>query len=135
MKIGELSKITGLASSKIRFYEKIGLLKSVNREVNGYRTYSKDAITILELITTAQQAGFTLDELRALLPPDLEDWDHHTLLESLKSKLHDIEELERKLASSKAQLKKVLSEIEAKPIDMDCATNAKRVLNKFGLGE
>ncbi len=31
MKIGELAERTGLATSRIRFYERIGLLKSVER--------------------------------------------------------------------------------------------------------
>lgn len=133
MKIGELAEQTGLAPSRIRFYERIGLLKAVTRQANGYRTYPVEAVTILQLISTAQQAGFSLDELKSLLPPDLEDWNHSSLLEALKQKVKDIEEMQSKLAESKAQLLEVLEEIEAKPDDMDCATNAKRVLSQFGL--
>ena len=40
-----------------------------------------------------------------------------------------------RLAQSKAQLLEVLEQIEGKPDDMDCATNAKRVLAHFGLGD
>lgn len=36
MKIGELAQQTGLTTSKIRFYERIGLLKTVDRRSNGY---------------------------------------------------------------------------------------------------
>ncbi|NVK38674.1 MAG: MerR family transcriptional regulator [Gammaproteobacteria bacterium] len=132
MKIGELSERTGLATSRIRFYERIGLLKTVKRQSNGYRSYPKEAVMVLELITTAQDAGFSLDELRALLPADLENWDHSFLLNALKQKVKDIEEMQAKLASNKAQLLEVLNEIEAKPDDMDCADNAKRVLLQFG---
>ncbi|MEP8024042.1 MerR family DNA-binding transcriptional regulator, partial [Vibrio parahaemolyticus] len=32
MKIGELAQKTGLAPSRIRFYERIGLLKTVTRK-------------------------------------------------------------------------------------------------------
>lgn len=31
---------------------------------------------VLDLIATAQKAGFSLDEIRTLLPPDLEQWQH-----------------------------------------------------------
>ncbi len=34
MKIGELAKRSGLAASRIRFYESIGLLKTVDRRSN-----------------------------------------------------------------------------------------------------
>lgn len=135
MKIGELAELTDLAPSRIRFYEKIGLLKTVNRKANGYRSYPPEAVTVLNLITTAQQAGFSLDELRTLLPPNLADWDHSSLLEALQQKVRDIDEIQARLAQSKAQLQEVLAEIEAKPEDMDCATNARRVLSQFGLGK
>jgi DNA-binding transcriptional MerR regulator len=133
MKIGELAERTDLAPSRIRFYEKIGLLKTVNRKANGYRSYPQEAVTVLKLITTAQQAGFSLDELRTLLPSDLADWDHDSLLNALRQKVRDIEEIQARLAQSKAQLQDVLTEIEAKPNDMDCATNARRVLSQFGM--
>lgn len=133
MKIGELAKLTNLAPSRIRFYERIGLLQTVSRKANGYRTYPPEAVIALRLITTAQQAGFSLDELRALLPSDLASWDHGSLLSALHQKVQSIEEMQQRLAESKAQLQKLLAEIEAKPEDMDCSTNAKRVLLQFGL--
>ncbi|GLQ30386.1 MerR family transcriptional regulator [Litoribrevibacter albus] len=134
MKIGELSKITGLASSRIRFYESIGLLQVVKRQANGYRDYPPEAITVLNLIDVAQQAGFTLDELRALLPPDLTQWDHEFLVKALHQKLEDIELLQKKLAENKSKLLEVLKEVEAKPEDMDCDDNARRVLSQFNIG-
>ena len=45
-------------------------------------------------ITTAQQAGFSLDELRTLLPQDLSQWEHGKLLDTLQAKVQDIEALE-----------------------------------------
>ncbi len=132
MNIGELAKKTGLAPSKIRFYEKIGLLKTVKRKANGYRTYPPEAVTVLEMITTGQQAGFSLDELGSLLPADLSQWNHDQLLKTLKQKVEDLEEIERRIASNKARLLEVLKEIEAKPENMDCATNAERVMSQFG---
>ena len=38
-KVGEISKLTGVKSGTIRFYEKCGFLKEVARLPNGYRTY------------------------------------------------------------------------------------------------
>ena len=47
MKIGELARRSGLTPSRIRFYERIGLLKTVDRQSNGYRTYPQQAVMIL----------------------------------------------------------------------------------------
>ncbi|MFT3851107.1 MAG: MerR family DNA-binding transcriptional regulator [Propionivibrio sp.] len=135
MKIGELAERTGLATSRIRFYERIGLLKAVGRQANGYRSYPGDAVLALKLIATGQRAGFSLDELRALLPSDLADWEHGTLLDTLRRKVRDIETLQAQLAQSKAHLVELLAQIEAKPQDMDCAANARRVLSEMRLAE
>ena len=131
MKIGELARRSGLAASRIRFYESRGLLPMVDRMPNGYRRYPTDAQLVLELIDTAQQAGFSLDEIRTLLPTDLDKWDHTTLVETLRRKLTDIIALQARLAESKAQLQALLSDIESKPDDMTCAENARRVLSRM----
>jgi len=68
MKIGELAKEAGLAPSRIRYYEARGLIGSVDRGRNGYRHYSRETRQILEIIVAAQQAGFSLGEIRNLLP-------------------------------------------------------------------
>ncbi len=131
MNIGELAKRTGLTNSRIRFYESAGLLKTVDRRPNGYRTYPPEAVMVLELITTAQAAGFSLEEIRTLLPPDLTQWRHDGLIEALRSKIADIEALEVRLAQSKAQLIALVQDVEAKPDDVDCSANARRVLSRM----
>ena len=128
MKIGELARQTGLTTSKIRFYERIGLLKTVDRRPNGYRTYPPQAVLILGLITTAQRAGFTLDEIRTLLPSDLKHWDHDDLMNALPRKIADIEALQARLPQSKTHLLRLIEDIQARPDNMDCAANAHRVL-------
>ncbi|WP_217473929.1 MerR family transcriptional regulator [Stutzerimonas stutzeri] len=135
MKIGELAQRTGLAPSRIRFYERIGLLKMVERKQNGYRSYPNDAVLALKLISAGQRAGFSLDELRALLPSDLASWEHGNLLETLRRKVQDIETLQAQLAQSKAELIGLIAQIEAKPLDMDCAANARRVLSEIPMAE
>lgn len=128
MRIGELSKRSGLAPSRIRFYESIGLLKTVDRRANGYRTYTPDALLVLQIIARAQKAGFSLDEIRAILPGDLAHWDRGPLLEALRTKIADIEAMQTQLAQSHAQLSALVSEIEAQPEDSDCSANVERFL-------
>ncbi|KKA46189.1 MULTISPECIES: MerR family transcriptional regulator [unclassified Salinivibrio] len=133
MKIGELARRSGLSASRIRFYERIGLLKTVTRQSNGYRRYPPEALTVLSMITAGQQAGFSLDELRTLLPSNISQWDHASLVATLKNKISELAELERKIVANKAQLETVLNDIAAKPYDMDCAENAQRVMSRVGL--
>ena len=80
MRIGELAKISGLAPSRIRFYEASGLIKSVERKANGYRDYAPDTQWVLEIITGAQAAGFSLEEIRQLMPMNASGWQHEELL-------------------------------------------------------
>lgn len=60
--IGAVTKLTGVAPSTLRFYEKKGLLSPIGR--NGLRRqYREDVLNQLQLIALGQAAGFTLDEL------------------------------------------------------------------------
>ena len=67
--IGALAQRTGYRASALRFYEEIGLLEPALR-VSGRRRYAEDAVHRVGLITLCQDAGFSLDEIRRLMPPD-----------------------------------------------------------------
>lgn len=126
MKIGELSKLSGLAPSRIRFYEASGLI-STTRQANGYREYSPQSAQTLAIITCAQQAGFSLEEIRRLLP-NANGWAHDELLEGLRRKVEEIEAMQKRLEQSKAQLLATIAGIESKPDGMQCTENMERVL-------
>lgn len=128
MKIGELASRTGLAASRIRFYEASGLI-SAQRQANGYRRYPEQAVQTLGIISCAQQAGFSLDEIRRLLPQgDSQGLAHAELLASLQRKVGEIEAMQQRLAQNKAQLLGIIASIESKPEGMACADNAERVM-------
>lgn len=124
MNIGTLAKQTGLAQSRIRFYEAQGLLGPVERKANGYRVFAPETQHILSIITTAQDAGFTLDEIRKLLPQSYADgWDRARLTSSLKAKLADIAAMQARLARSQGELEALLARIENSP-DNGCFKSA-----------
>ncbi|WP_010489416.1 MerR family transcriptional regulator [Pseudomonas sp. S9] len=131
MRIGELAKISGLAPSRIRFYEASGLIKSVERKANGYRDYAPDTEWVLQIITGAQAAGFSLEEIRQLMPMNANGWQHDELLDGLKQKVAEIEILQQRLSPNKAQLLLVIKGIEAKPEGMACADNAQMLLHRL----
>jgi len=131
MRIGELAERSGLTASRIRFYEASGLINTVERNANGYREYTTDAVVTLDIITGAQKAGFSLQEIRSLLPTKLGIWQEDKLLDVLKKKVADIEALRERLADSKAQLLGIIETIETSPEGLSCDDNRKRVLNRI----
>ncbi|MGO4380927.1 MerR family transcriptional regulator [Pseudoduganella sp. RAF19] len=133
MKIGDLAKRTGLTPATIRFYEAKGLLKAVDRKSNGYREYPLEAVAILSIIVNAQQTGFTLDEIKQVLPADASGWQHDELIAALRKKVGDIESMEVRLAQNKAHLLTLIQLIDSKPEEMACEDNAARVMDTLGI--
>jgi len=70
--IGELARLAGKRPSLIRYYEQIGLLPRPAR-VHGQRRYDAGVVRTLAVIDTAQRAGLTLDEIKALLSASPDD--------------------------------------------------------------
>ena len=67
LKIGEVSKLSGIGIEALRFYEKSGLLDRPERTESGYRMYDGSVLERLSFIKKAQVLGFTLDEIRELI--------------------------------------------------------------------
>lgn len=66
MTIGDVARQTGLNTSAIRYYERYGLLPEPARE-GGQRRYDREVLTRLAVVRMAQEAGFSLEEIRTLL--------------------------------------------------------------------
>jgi|SRR5829696_5831252 MerR family transcriptional regulator, redox-sensitive transcriptional activator SoxR len=64
--IGEVARRTGLRASAIRYYESIGLIPAPGRS-SGQRRYGSDVFTKLAIVRMAQDAGFTIEEIRTLV--------------------------------------------------------------------
>jgi DNA-binding transcriptional MerR regulator len=62
MRIGELSRATGLSHDTLRFYETRGLIAAA-RTANGYRHYPAQTLQTLLYVRTAQRLGFSLGEI------------------------------------------------------------------------
>ena len=63
MKIGEIAKAAGVSTSRIRFYEREGIIPAADRGANGYRDYPAELIGLLCFIEQAQGLGFSLREI------------------------------------------------------------------------
>lgn len=72
LKIGEVARRSGVASSALRFYEERGLISST-REGSGHRCYPRTVLRRIAFIVFAQRIGLTLEEIAtelAKLPAD-----------------------------------------------------------------
>lgn len=86
--IGELGRRTGLATSALRYYERVGLLVPDGR-VNGRRYYGSAGAEQVALIRLCQDAGFTLAEIRAFVAAGSRR--HPSWLRLMKAKLVELE--------------------------------------------
>ncbi len=73
--IGELARRTGVATSALRYYERIGLLSPAER-AGQRRHYSPSSAERVALIRLCQDAGFTLAEIGRLLDGWSRAWGH-----------------------------------------------------------
>ena len=95
MLIGEISRDSGLSRDTIRWYERIGLIKSeyTLRDSNNYRVYDQEALDKLILIRQSKSFGFSLKEIREILELiESENLNCNTVSPMIDSKLNVIEE-------------------------------------------
>lgn len=131
MNISELSKLSGLNTPTIRYYEQIKLLPKAKRLANGYRKYSENDFQQLYLIKQAQQVGFSLEEIKSLIPANISNWNHEKLVETLNDKVKEITRMQKMLSENKKNLLQLIESIQNKPDDMSCEDNAKRLMDIY----
>jgi len=64
--IGEVSRLAGVRTSALRYYESVGVLPVAARQ-HGQRRYDDSILARLAVVKLAQAVGFTVAELRALV--------------------------------------------------------------------
>lgn len=62
--IQQISNITGLSVHTLRYYEKIGLLNRVDRDVNGYRQYTESDISWINFLIRLRVTGMPVCEMK-----------------------------------------------------------------------
>lgn len=65
--IGKLAAAAGVKRSTVRYYELENLLGPAGWSAHGYRQYDAASLERLAFIRAAQSAGFSLEDVRALL--------------------------------------------------------------------
>ncbi|MGP1413159.1 MerR family transcriptional regulator [Pyramidobacter piscolens] len=96
--IGELSKLTKISKSALRFYDEKGLLKPEARQANNYRLYSERQAIYAVAIRELKQMGFSMADLKELM--------HNTDLSYVKGKL------EQKIQTLRDEIPKMQQQLE-----------------------
>lgn len=65
--VSQLADHVGASADTIRYYDRIGLLADVDRNVQGHRVFGPEDVERLRFIQRAQAFGLRLDEVRELL--------------------------------------------------------------------
>jgi MerR family transcriptional regulator, redox-sensitive transcriptional activator SoxR len=82
--IGEVAERSGLATSALRFYEKVGLIHA-ERTPSGQRRFRRDVLRRIAFVRIAQRIGMSLEEIVTALEglpadraPNAQDWKRLT---------------------------------------------------------
>ena len=112
MLINKLSKLSGLSRDTIRFYEKVGLIKTthVKRLLNMYKDYSSETLEQLLVIKDLKESGFTLNEIKDMA--HLYSMDPHSCSDNvpkIKQKLEDVDAKIKALKKMRSKLAETAS--------------------------
>jgi MerR family mercuric resistance operon transcriptional regulator len=102
--IGKAATQAGVSVDTIRFYQKLGLIKSAGGSAGGYRLFDGEQIRDLTFVRHAQELGFSLNEVKELLALRQK---HHACSEvqsMLKHKLEAVREKIKSLSRLEAEL-------------------------------
>lgn len=116
MNISNLAKAHNVTTDTVRYYEKQGLLDAPQRQENGYRTYTQDHVDRLRFVRGAQSLGFSLNEIRAILPQFAQgNVDRTAIEQQLQAKMTQIDMQIRQLQGLKKELKATFSSLTCAP--------------------
>ncbi len=114
MRIGEFADRTGVSASRIRFYEKVGLLPPAGRRDNGYRAYDARDEALVSIVERAQQLGFSLREIGGFLPhAGNGPLTCEAMLELLSAKLEQNDRLMDEVKRRRREITSMMADIRA----------------------
>lgn len=121
MTVGRTARLADVGIPTMRFYERAGLLPKPTRTSANYRLYPADAVGRIRFIRRAQQLGFTLKEIKALLELRVSPKSSCSDVRRLAGeKVTDIEARIRSLKKMRKALLKLAEQCDAGRRDSNC---------------
>ncbi|PKP81770.1 MAG: MerR family transcriptional regulator [Alphaproteobacteria bacterium HGW-Alphaproteobacteria-18] len=106
--IGKLAQAGGVGVETVRFYQRRHLLGTPPRDA-GVRRYGAEDVRRLRFIRKAQQAGFTLEEIRELIALD-SGHDHQRAREMAQQRMAKLDEQIAELQRARQSLQRLARE-------------------------
>jgi Hg(II)-responsive transcriptional regulator len=100
MRTGQVARQAGVNVETLRYYERRGLLQAPPREDSGYRAYGADAVRVVRFAKRAQELGYSLADVEALL--ELEGGGPESCEAAQRLTEDRIAELDRRIADLQA---------------------------------
>jgi MerR family redox-sensitive transcriptional activator SoxR len=125
LSIGEVAEKARVSVSAIRYYERNGLLPEAER-VGGQRRFTGEVVQRLGVIDVAKRAGFSLDEVGALLASIDEGMPAHEQLRALAA---------RKLPEVEALVERAQGMRDWLAVASDCRCESLEACGLFGDGQ
>jgi len=119
MTIGALAQAAGMHIETIRYYQHRGLVPVPDKPYGGIRRYGEPSLARLKFIRTAQELGFSLDEIGELLA--LDDGAHCDESRELgERKLANVREKIRNLQRIEQVLARLITQCGTQKSDSEC---------------
>jgi DNA-binding transcriptional MerR regulator len=123
LRIGEVATRCGVSIDTLRYYERRHLLSPARRTRGGYRIFPPETVDRILFIKQAQDLGFSLDEISALLMTNGSS-DCLRVHDLLDAKLTELDARMRSMQEFRKRLKHYLTECEDElrkhPGSVDC---------------
>lgn len=119
--IGKIAEKANVNIQTLRYYERRNILKPTKREQSGYRLYDEEALARLRFIKFAQNLGFSLRDIKALLT--LRTDNESKCRQTKKIAEEKLAEIERKIAdleNMRRALKGLIGQCETRNVTDAC---------------
>jgi len=111
--IGWVAKEAGVNAQTVLYYERRGLLPAPSRAMNGYRVFNDASVRRIRFIKRAQELGFTLKQVEALLM--LQDDKDASCAEVSVMAANHLEDIETKILDLERMKRALVPLVEACP--------------------
>ena len=135
MNISQLAKAVEVSTDTVRYYEKQGLINAPERQANGYRSYTEIHVGAVRFVRGAQALGFSLAEIRTILPQVAQGTFGRTEIEQqLQTKIGQIDAHIAQLKILKKELTATFDALRCAPAQPVSTANATAPDSGSGVG-
>lgn len=132
MKIGELSKLTGISVTTIRFFEEKNLLPKIARTISNQRIYDEQCVERLLFIKAARNSGMKLSCIGRILDYERDkNVAQDDLEERILKILYECQKRKAQMAMLEERLNLVLARIRSKKSGEKTGQKISEVIDTF----